>query len=763
VGTIARVRTNPITPTTAPTKSVKPIEVSAAFAPAIQDVLRRYWGFDALRPLQAESINATIAGRDSLTVLATGGGKSLCYQVPPLVTNSLTLVVSPLISLMQDQVAGLRVAGIPAAAAHGNLSGKESNELRDLMRSGELRVLLVAPERLLTPGFMSWIVKQNIGAIAIDEAHCISQWGHDFRPEYRRLAELREALPGVPLGAYTATATPRVRQDIIEQLSLRDPVVVVGSADRPNLTYRILPRVDEVGQIVEALGRHPDRAAIVYCISRKNTESLAGALKAHKIDAAAYHAGLDAGVRSRISRDFRDERLRVVVATVAFGMGIDRADVRCVIHAAMPKSIEHYQQETGRAGRDGMPSECVMLYGAGDVFSWKRLLSDSENAAAQFELLDDIHRLVSSKACRHAALCAHFGEKYIPPAGSIGCGACDCCLGELHAVTDSHDTARKIISCVARCGQNVGAAHIAEVLRGSNAAKVIQKGHHQLSTHGLLSALEKSRIVAYIDQLVDQGHLIRTGGEYPVIHMGETAMAVLRNEIVVSLVEAKVHAEGGTRSVDGRDRPVLSKAEAELFERLRGLRKAIAAEKGLPPFTILHDATLEELCKVRPGSVQELASIRGVADRKVQEFGERLVEAIRAYAAELRLELSVAPTASRNARPSTNGGPSRRSAGSHAAGALFEEGRSVEEVMAEMGRARSTVFGYLAEYVQASRPASIARWVDDETYARVVQAIEDVQKSAPEAERGRLGPVFAKLDSAVGFEIIRLVMAHKNT
>ena len=310
----------------------------------------------------------------------------------------------------------------------------------------------------------------------------------------------------------TATATPRVRQDIIEQLSLHEPVVVVGSADRPNLTYRILPRVDEVGQIIEALGRHPDRAAIVYCISRKNTETLAAALKAHKIDAAAYHAGLDSGVRSRVSRDFRDETLRVVVATVAFGMGIDRADVRCVIHAAMPKSIEHYQQETGRAGRDGMPSECVMLYGAGDVFSWKRLLAGSENSGAQFELLDDIHRLVSSKTCRHAALCAHFGEEYVPASATAGCGACDCCLGELQAVPDSHDTARKIISCVVRCGQNVGAAHIAEVLRGSNAAKIVQKGHDQLSTHGLLSALDKARIVAYIDQLVDLGWKRRKEG-----------------------------------------------------------------------------------------------------------------------------------------------------------------------------------------------------------------------------------------------------------
>jgi len=724
--------------------------VDVSMESAIADVLRRYWGFEALRPLQADSIRATLAKRDSLTVLATGGGKSLCFQVPPLVTNTLTLVVSPLISLMQDQVAGLKMAGVPAAAAHGNLSNKESAELREGMASGGLRVLLVAPERLLTPGFMAWVVKQQIGAIAIDEAHCISQWGHDFRPEYRRLAELREALPGVPMGAYTATATPRVREDIVRQLHLRDPVITVGSADRPNLTYRILPRVDEVGQIVETLKRHEDRAAIVYCISRKDTEKIAGALQAKKVNAAAYHAGMDAGDRSRISRDFKNETLRVVCATVAFGMGIDRSDVRCVIHAAMPKSIEHYQQETGRAGRDGLPSECVMLYTAGDVSRWKRVLENSDasdaNLKAQFAMLNEMHRLVSTKECRHGALCKYFGEAYSPPPGPNGCAACDACLGELREVADSHDTARKIISCVARCQQSFGAAHIAEVLRGSDIAKVREKGHDQLSTFGLLRGIDKNRIVGYIDQLVDLGHLVRADGEYPVLQMGATAMAVLKNQVPVSLFEANVHDERRrSRGADGKETLSLSPAEKRVFEALRTFRKALAAERGVPPFTILHDTTLEELAAQRPTTLEALARVKGIAAKKVEQFGERLLAA-----------LAEAVRGERFGSESI-----KRSAGSHIAEGHFASGASVEQVMAAMGRAKSTVYGYLAEYVQAERPQSIAAWVDDETYAKVVIAIEACEKELKPEERGRLGPVYAKLESQVGFEVIRLVAAHR--
>ena len=356
-------------------------------------------------------------GRDALVVLPTGGGKSLCYQLPPLVTGRLTVVVSPLIALMQDQVDGLRLNGVPAAAAHSNLDADGRRELRELSDSGELRLLFVAPERLFREDFLAWLSQQQLGAIAIDEAHCISQWGHDFRPEYRRMAELRERFAGVPMHAYTATATPRVREDIQNQLQLRDPAVLVGTFDRPELTYRVLPRQNLIAQVTEAIGRHADAAAIVYCISRKDTETLSSQLQSRGIAAEAYHAGLPAEQRTRISADFRAERLHVVCATVAFGMGIDRSDVRLVVHASMPKSIEHYQQETGRAGRDGLPSECLLLYSGGDAAKWRLIVqrgdaaADPETERAQLDLLKQMQRFAGRARCRHRALSEYFGPE----------------------------------------------------------------------------------------------------------------------------------------------------------------------------------------------------------------------------------------------------------------------------------------------------------------------------------------------------------------
>jgi ATP-dependent DNA helicase RecQ len=330
-----------------------------------------------LRALQEQAVAAAMEPRDSLLVMPTGGGKSLCYQLPPLIDDRLDVVVSPLISLMKDQVDGLREVGVPAAALHSGISADERNEINAMIRAGELRLLFTSPERLVTDGFLSMLEKLDVRRFAIDEAHCISQWGHDFRPEYRQLAMLRERFPGATLHAFTATATPRVRDDIVRQLALVDPAVMVGSVDRDNLVYRVVPKVDVERQTAEVIARHPDDAVIVYCISRKETESLAGWLTHHAIPAKAYHAGMDGGLRRQVQEEFASEKLNVVVATVAFGMGIDRSNVRCVIHTGMPKSVEHYQQETGRAGRDGLEAECVLLYSAGDAIKWERIIEMS--------------------------------------------------------------------------------------------------------------------------------------------------------------------------------------------------------------------------------------------------------------------------------------------------------------------------------------------------------------------------------------------------
>ncbi len=386
----------------------------------IADVLQQYWGFGSLRPLQAEAIEAGVQRQDSLVVLPTGGGKSLCYQIPPLIADRLDVVVSPLIALMKDQVDALRQCGYPAAAVHSHLDPEERDAVRQGLREGQYRLLFVTPERLLTGRFLAFLDRRGVRSFAIDEAHCISQWGHDFRPEYRQLASLKSRFPDASFHAYTATATQRVQQDIIEQLGLQDPRVIVGRFDRPNLVYRVLPAQHVQRQVVEIVQRHAGEAVIVYCLSRNDTEGMADFLRAHGIRAAHYHAGMEKPDRRQVQDDFAAERVDVVAATVAFGMGIDRSNVRCVVHATMPKSIEHYQQETGRAGRDGLEAECVLLYSGGNAARWEGLIRKSAEEAedpaqvveAQMQLLRQMQGFCNTLQCRHRALTRHFDQDY---------------------------------------------------------------------------------------------------------------------------------------------------------------------------------------------------------------------------------------------------------------------------------------------------------------------------------------------------------------
>jgi ATP-dependent DNA helicase RecQ len=424
----------------------------------ITDVLSRWWGFDRLRPLQADAIRAALAGRDSLVVMPTGGGKSLCYQLPPLVSESTDVVISPLVALMKDQVDALEAIGYPAAAIHGGMSPEERAAVRDRLAAGELRLLFTAPERLVNSGLIDLLARVGVKRFAVDEAHCISQWGHDFRPEYRQMSVLRDHFPTASIHAFTATATPRVRDDIARQLNLRDPAMLVGTFDRPNLVYRVVPRTDRVAQTLTILGRHRGEASIVYCISRKETDQLAARLVAEGLLARPYHAGLNAKERHRTQEAFARETIDVVVATVAFGMGIDRSDVRLVLHTSLPKSLEAYQQETGRAGRDGLAAECLLLYSSADVFSWESLVRKSAAEsdldpdeqerliASQAEHLHAMRRYAQAARCRHAALSEYFGQGYSAPS----CGACDVCLGETENLPDATVVAQKILSCVAR-------------------------------------------------------------------------------------------------------------------------------------------------------------------------------------------------------------------------------------------------------------------------------------------------------------------------
>jgi len=619
----------------------------------VLDVVRRCWGFDGLRPLQGEAIAAALSGRDSLVVLPTGGGKSLCYQVPPLVSGGTDVVVSPLISLMKDQVDGLASVGYPAAALHGNLSEGHRHDIERELAQGQHRLLFVAPERLFQPGFLDRLGQFGVRRFVIDEAHCISHWGHDFRPEYRQLAVLRERFPRASLHAFTATATARVRDDILQQLRLREPAVLVGRFDRPNLVYRVVPQVDRRRQTLEVLRRHAGQSAIVYCLSRNDTETMAGFLCDSGLRAAHYHAGMEAAQRRATQEAFAQERLDVVVATVAFGMGIDRSNVRCVLHACLPRSIEHYQQETGRAGRDGLEAECVLLYTAADVMRWESLIRKSaENAeepeeviAARRRHLRQMQRFASVAACRHKLLSEHFGQAYEP----TDCGACDVCLGEIEGIAEATVVAQKILSCVARLGECFGVGHVADVLQGADNEAIRRCRHQGLSTYGLLKDHGKKEVQSWIYQLLDQGLLSRTDGDRPVLRLNEQSWAVMRGQASVRLFRPK---KGGRRPAR-HEQQSWEGVDRGLFDRLRGWRRETAAERGVPAYVIFHDSVLRTLAALRPTRVEAIGELRGIGEKKLADFGAELIKLIDDYCREH--DVTCDATVSTQPRPSGSG------------------------------------------------------------------------------------------------------------
>jgi ATP-dependent DNA helicase RecQ len=601
----------------------------------LEDVLSRYWGYTSFRPLQREAMESVVAGRDSIVVLPTGGGKSLCFQAPAAAADSgLAVVVSPLISLMKDQVDTLVGNGVPAALYNSSLSGEDKADVMRGLAERRFRLLYVSPERLVGEGgdgFVSRLASCDVRFVAVDEAHCISQWGHDFRPEYRQLARLRDRLPGIGVHAYTATATARVRRDIASQLALRDPLELVGSFDRPNLIYRVLPRAALKSQLLEVIERHAGESGIVYCSSRREVDALAAWLSASGHPALPYHAGLSDEERATHQDAFLSERVDLIVATVAFGMGIDRSNVRFVVHAGAPRSLEHYQQESGRAGRDGLEAECVLISSAADFVRWKMMLEQNgELTDAARGLMKQMERYATGVGCRHRHLSSYFGDTY--PA--TDCGACDVCLGELEEVPDPVPVARKILSCVARVGQRFGVLHVTNVLRGQGGEAVVSRGHDQLSTFGLLRDEPVAAVRGYIEQLVGLGLLQLTDDAYPVLSMTSQGVALLKDASAhdgLTLARQRTPAKGGSRSRSRIEAESWDHVDRGLFDRLRALRLDLARARGVPPYVIFHDATLREMARVRPTSKAALLDVKGVGARKAAELGDAFLLAIASH------------------------------------------------------------------------------------------------------------------------------------
>ena len=600
----------------------------------IRRVVKQMWGYDALLPLQEEAIRAVLAGRDSIVVLPTGGGKSLCYQAPAAAMGKLAVVVSPLISLMKDQVDGLSTAGVPAVFLNSSLSLEERRRVEAGVANRRYHLLYVAPERLVLPTCLGLLRRAGVAFFAIDEAHCISQWGHDFRPEYRQLKILREAFPRVAVHAFTATATPRVRTDIAAELALRDPAVLVGSFDRPNLVYKVRQRTDRLRQVTEAIERHRGQAGIVYCIRRVEVDQLAAALREQGYRAVAYHAGLADAERHRAQEAFIAERADVVVATVAFGMGIDRSDVRYVLHAGMPKSIEHYQQEAGRAGRDGLPAECLLFYSGGDFGLWRSILmAEGLPAPGAIPKLREMYDYCQSAVCRHRFLVEYFGQAY----GMERCGACDVCLGEVVIEDGSAGLARQILACVVEMGEQFGADYVTDVLRGAETARIARMRHKRLEAYGVFRPSPKSVVRSWIAQLESQECLARDDGEYPTLYVTARGHAVLRGEENASLVRTVTRPTRGkvprTAEASLPAAPEGEVTDEGLFEILRALRRSLAEERGIPPYIIFSDASLREMARARPTTSETFLQIKGVGLRKLQELGPQFLACIREWSA----------------------------------------------------------------------------------------------------------------------------------
>jgi ATP-dependent DNA helicase RecQ len=707
--------------------------------------LKKYFGFDSFRPLQQEIISDSLRGRDVFAVLPTGGGKSLCFQLPALVRSGLTVVVSPLIALMKDQVDALQAAGVQATFLNSSLAAGESRPRLRGLHNGEFRLLYVAPERLTLSGFLEDLKKWNVNLFAIDEAHCISEWGHDFRPEYRQLRALRGLFPSVPMMALTATATSRVRDDIVAQLHLKDPARYVASFNRPNLIYRVAAKSGAYDQILSYIRSRPKESGIIYCQARKTAEDLARKLSRDGIKALPYHAGLESGERSKHQEKFLRDEARIVCATIAFGMGINKPNVRFVIHYDLPKNIEGYYQETGRAGRDGLPGECLLLFSPGDRVKQMRFIDEKpdprerEIARAQLERM--IH-YAEIGSCRREFLLGYFGEQFT----QTPCAACDNCLTP-RAAWDGTVAAQKFLSCVYRIREksrfNVGIQHVVEVLCGADTDKIRKFEHHKLSTYNIGSEHSRADWAAIGRELVRLGFLHQNAEKFNVVELTEAGRTALKSRRKIMLTKAV-----SAGPMEHRVGEIA--CDEALFEKLRWLRKRLADERGVPPYVIFADTTLRQMARLYPARESDLSRVSGIGEKKMREHGQTFLREIAAHLDSNPRQIfaddsfSTHPTVVPRQPELTD--TARESL------QFFRQGKSVPEIASIRGVKDGTIYGHLEQALLAGEKLDVNTLVPVAAQREIADAF---------ARRGilSLAPIVESFGGKYGYGECRIVRA----
>lgn len=710
-----------------------------------QALLKTIFGYDTFRPLQREVIDNVLVRRDSLAIMPTGGGKSLCYQIPALMLDGLTVVVSPLIALMKDQVEQLRAYGVPALYLNSTLSPEAYAANMEHIRRGEVKLLYVSPETLLTPRIFNLLDALQVDLFTIDEAHCISEWGHDFRPEYRQLVDARRRYPKAVCLALTATATPRVRADITRSLGFSGSNEFVASFNRENLYIEVAPKTEPLRQTTRLLERFKDQSGIIYCFSRKQVDELAAALAQRGYSARPYHAGLEDAERRRNQEDFIRDDVQIMVATIAFGMGINKPNVRFVIHYDLPKSVEGYYQEIGRAGRDGLPAHCLLLYSYSDVAKLRYFIDqkagDERRAATQ--QLDAIVRYAEDEqTCRRKPLLTYFGESYATPK----CNNCDNCTAAPPVLADVTIPAQKFLSCVKRTGERFGTGHVVDVLRGSKGERILRLGHDKLSTYGIGADLTEKQWMHLGRQLLQMGYL-KQDGEFHTLSLTEKAMDALRKRNPIY---------GQLQEVEERPRnKEVRKTELEynraLFALLRQKRKEMADEAGVPPYVIFSDKTLVEMAAYYPQTRESLLKMSGVGQVKLNQYGEAFLQVIGAYCKKHGLAEKGKETEKAAAREKDDSG--RRYS---MVGKAYNEGASIKELLDRFGVKTATIIDYLARYAAAGNSLRF-----DETLQALAASPPEMQQAVftafDDVGAAFLKPAFDKLEGRVNYDELKIL------